>query len=118
MADLLEQCLAHLNQPAVSPHPPKVEVPRRGGARQRGCITAVGLVAVALAIAAVIVVRLQTNHGELVVEADDEAAEVIAKRGGVTIKDVKTGTPTSFGPASIASIPESMRSKSRSRTRG
>jgi WD40 repeat protein len=73
---------------------PQQTRPRRAGTRHhRTALAASLLVLAAFAIAALIIIRIQTDKREIVIRVDDSSLEIVTRKGGeiVRIRDPKTG---------------------------
>src|SRR5262249_31049686 len=92
-AELAREPAASLSQPPVLP-PKPAGAGRSGRERwwRRPVAVAAGLLFVAMALAGVVVYRIQTDKGEVVIEIVDDDVEVVVKQGGklITIYDPKT----------------------------
>src|SRR5262249_2556315 len=68
--------------------------PRLAGRKRRRLLAAALVLLAAGAVAAgIVVLRLQTDRGEMVVQTDDESLELVVRKGGeiVRIRDPKSG---------------------------
>jgi serine/threonine-protein kinase len=115
VAAVLEQCLAHVQQPTISPLPASVVEKRRPHWTEIALPILAGL----FVIAAVLYLRVRTDHGTLEIAVDDPAATVTVdgteivvagmqgmkefrlRAGDYTVRETKDGKPQKVEVVSI-----------------